>query len=114
MKGNATGLSELATILIDNAIKYSKRGGEIIVRTKHDKRNVVLEVEDFGIGIKSGDIPYIFNRFYRADLSRNKAHVDGYGLGLSIAKQIVEIHHGRIDVLSEPGKGSTFRVILPS
>jgi len=113
LNGNAMSLGELVTILLDNAIKYSSTDGEIIVRTKILQKHAILEVEDFGIGIKPDDVPYIFNRFYRADTSRTKNQIDGYGLGLSIAKQVAEIHHGHISVESQPDQGSLFRVTLP-
>jgi two-component system OmpR family sensor kinase len=69
-------------------------------------------VVDHGIGIKSSDLPHIFDRFYRAETSRSKAGGDGYGLGLAIAKSIVELHGGEISVKSTPGKGSEFVVKL--
>ena len=77
------------------------------------KKQAVVEVVDRGIGIKKDDIPHIFDRFYRADSSRCKSKVDGFGLGLSIAKSIVDIHKGEIKVKSELGKGSVFKVLLP-
>lgn len=113
LKGNAISLEELATILIDNAVKYSKKKAEVTVRSKIKKHTVIVEVEDFGIGIKENEIPFIFNRFFRADSSRTKSEIDGYGLGLSIAKQIVDLHHGNIQVKSVEGKGTTFIVSLP-
>ncbi len=113
LKANSMSLTELVTILLDNAIKYSKKKGEIIIRSSVRKNTAIIEIEDFGSGIKSTEIPYIFNRFYRADSSRSKTQVDGYGLGLSIAKQIVDLHHGTIEVKSELGKGSTFKIALP-
>lgn len=111
--GNFVSLVELITLLLDNAVKYSHLNSRIIVSTSKDPRNAVIVVQDFGIGIKAGDIPYIFNRFYRADSSRSKSHEDGYGLGLSIAKNIVNLHRGQISVSSTPGEGSAFTVKLP-
>lgn len=109
---HAHGLSliELVTILLDNAIKYSHPKGRVLLRAFKEGKHVRLEVKDFGMGIKASDIPYIFNRFYRADSSRNKDTVDGYGLGLSIAKDIVALHMGSIEVESKPGSGTTFIV----
>lgn len=112
IQGNETSIMELISILIDNAIKYSYDKDTIIVRTYTNKTNKVIEVQDFGIGIKDSDIPYIFNRFYRADTSRNKKYIDGYGLGLSIAKSIAEAHKAKILVNSLPSKGSTFKVVF--
>lgn len=104
VNGNEDSLVELVTILLDNAFKYG-RGKEIKVTIK----NSMIEIEDHGVGITKEDLPHIFDRFYRSDKSRG---TDGYGLGLSIAKSIVDLHHGTISVESKPGKGSTFRVTL--
>lgn len=110
--GNPDSLSELFTILIDNAIKYSRPDNQIIITVKKEGKRAVVSVQDFGIGISKSDLPLIFNRFYRADASRNKSKVDGFGLGLSIAKNIVDLHHGKITVSSTPNSGSTFTVFL--
>lgn len=112
-EANPTGISEILTILIDNAIKYSHNKGEIIISSKSDKKYITVSVHDLGIGIKASDIPYIFNRFYRASVARDKVQVDGYGLGLSIAKTIIDLHKGKIYVDSQIGEGSTFIVKLP-
>jgi signal transduction histidine kinase len=109
---NTAALEELFVILLDNAIKYSEKG-DIVVRSFTTKNHKHVEIIDHGIGIKHTDIPYIFNRFYRSDTSRSKHYVDGYGLGLSIAKSIVELHTGHIEVKSELGKGSTFSISFP-
>ncbi len=103
--GNEDALSELVGILIDNAFKYSPNGSSITVRVK----NKQIEVSDKGIGIPKSDLPYIFDRFYRSDKSRTK---DGYGLGLSIAKQIADLHGAKIKVESKLGMGSTFKVVF--
>lgn len=110
---NEIGLVELVTILLDNAAKYSQKGKSVVVSTHSDGKNIYIKVQDFGIGIKASDIPYIFNRFYRADASRSKTLVEGYGLGLSIAKSIVELHHGKISVESTVNEGSIFTAVLP-
>ncbi len=112
VNGNEDSLLELATILLDNAIKYSYKKGVVVVRAKKEKGQAVLEVEDNGVGIKKKDIPFIFDRFYRADTSRSKGKIDGYGLGLSIAKNIVDLHVGKIEVRSKENKGTTFQVLL--
>ena len=106
-------LSHLITILLDNAIKYSPRGKKIIVKLQEEHKTAKIIVQDFGIGIETSDLPFIFNRFYRADTSRSKTRVNGYGLGLAIAKSIVELHHGKITVESTVGEGTTFIVNLP-
>ncbi|WP_162909166.1 GAF domain-containing protein [Aggregatilinea lenta] len=97
--------------LTSNAIKYTPAGGEIRVRLTQSHGEAHLSVIDSGIGIPPEDQLYVFDRFYRADQAALIAH--GTGLGLSICKELVELHGGRIDVHSEPGKGSTFTVHLP-
>lgn len=113
IKGNPQSLVELLSILINNAVKYSPENKKIEVNLKKRKGKVIIEVTDEGSGITAKDIPYIFDRFYRADTSRNKSKTDGFGLGLSIAKSIVDIHNGDIKVESEVGKGSKFKILLP-
>jgi signal transduction histidine kinase len=113
IKGNDVSLIELTTILLDNALKYSGEGKKVVVKLGSSKKNAILEIQDFGIGIRKTEIPHIFDRFFRADSSRNKETIDGFGLGLSIAKKIAEIHRGEIKVTSTVGKGSTFNVFLP-
>ncbi len=110
--GNNESLTELTVILLDNAIKYSKDKSKIIVSTGKEGSRSALEVRDFGRGIAQKDIAHIFDRFYRADVSRNKEKVDGYGLGLSIAKNIVDLHKGKIEVKSKINIGTVFKVIV--
>lgn len=114
VSGDKAGLIELVCILIDNAIKYSPEGSRIAVRSSLAGNSVAVSISDQGVGIKAADLPHIFSRFYRADRSRSKDKVDGYGLGLSIAKRIVDLHRGTIAVESTPGEGSTFRIKLPA
>ncbi|HET7529176.1 MAG TPA: HAMP domain-containing sensor histidine kinase [Candidatus Saccharimonadales bacterium] len=112
--GDRDSLTELTAILIDNALKYSHDGSEIVISSFQRGKLGVLEVEDHGIGIKRADLPHIFDRFFRADSSRHKDGADGYGLGLAIAKNIVDAHSGHIEVSSTPGKKTVFKVFLPS
>lgn len=107
-------LSDLFVILFDNAIKYSLQKSTITVRAKKTDGYVEVLVTDQGIGIDEKDIPFIFDRFYRADTSRSKHQANGYGLGLSIAKKILDIHNGTISVTSKLGSGSTFTIKLPT
>ncbi|QUI21305.1 HAMP domain-containing histidine kinase [Vallitalea pronyensis] len=114
--GDEKLIDSVISTLCDNAIKYNKPDGkvyvtvnEIMVRRKH---YVEVTVKDTGIGIDEDDISKVFERFHRQDTSRNKK-IEGYGLGLSIAKVIVESHNGEIDVESELGIGTTFGVRLP-
>lgn len=111
--GNKTSLIQLITILTDNAIKYSQPKSQIELILSTQNHLAVVKVRDQGNGIKASDLPYIFNRFYRADSSRSKDKISGFGLGLAIAKSIVSRHQGKISAESELGKGSTFSVTLP-
>jgi len=113
IKGEASNITELFKILFDNAIKYSPKNSKVWVNVKTHGSHVEVKIKDEGIGIKATDLPHIFDRFYRADISRSKEKVEGYGLGLSIAKKIVESHKGTIIAESKPGHGSTFTVRLP-
>jgi signal transduction histidine kinase len=99
--------------LVDNAIKYNHPGGEVTVNVfTNDNHEAVISVSDTGPGITANDLPRIFDRFYRGDPSRSQNK--GFGLGLSLAKEIVEAHGGRIIVDSQPGVGSTFSIVLQS
>jgi signal transduction histidine kinase len=111
---NETAISELVSILLDNAIKYTPNGGSIRLETRGFRGHATFTISDTGIGIKKSEIPYIFNRFYRADTSRTTINADGYGLGLSIAKSIVNLHGGKIKVTSAPGSGTKFYITLPA
>jgi signal transduction histidine kinase len=112
-EGDAKALSELISILVDNAIKYSPAKATIRVATQQRNRQAEIIVEDTGAGIAAVDLPHVFERFYRGDPSRSSANTEGNGLGLSIAKHIADSHQGVISVSSTLGKGSTFRVHLP-
>jgi two-component system phosphate regulon sensor histidine kinase PhoR len=98
--------------LIDNAVKYNRRGGKVRVLAKKEGNKQILEVEDTGIGIPPEHVPFIFERFYRVDKGRSR-EMGGTGLGLSIVKHIVFLHGGEIRVHSKPGEGSRFSVIIP-
>jgi len=114
--GDQTMLTELFVMLLDNAIKYSPKNSKIILKMSSENKHHLVKIKDFGIGIKSSDLPRIFDRFYRADQSRTKnqlaSETDGYGLGLSIAKQIVDLHSGEITASSTAGNGSEFSIKL--
>lgn len=113
-KANHRSLTELVVILLDNAIKYSPAGGEIRLATSTEGKMGQISVQDKGVGIKAEDLPHIFDRFYRTEASRSKTQVDGYGLGLAIAKKLTDSMNGYIAVKSAPGKGSTFTISLPT
>jgi signal transduction histidine kinase len=112
LNGHKESLEELFVILLDNAIKYSPAKSTVHVSSSSSRNKLTINVKDEGVGIDKKDIPKLFDRFYRADVSRNKS-TGGFGLGLSIAKQIVDRHKGSISVKSKLSKGSTFKIVLP-
>lgn len=99
--------------LVTNAVRHTPSSGRITLSGRRDGDEVVLEVSDTGSGIAPEDLPYVFNRFWRADRSRSRA-TGGRGLGLAIARQLVEAHGGTIAVTSTLGAGTTFRLRLPA
>lgn len=111
--GDKDCLCQALVIILDNAIKYSPDGSNINITARKDTKYAWLSVSDEGIGIKAVHLPHIFERFYRADSSRNKDTAEGFGIGLALAKKIVEQHNGEIIAVSSPGKGSTFTIKLP-
>lgn len=106
-------IGEVLRNLLTNAVRYSEEGGKIKIRARKEGGEVVLSVSDSGEGIPDEDIPYVFDRFYRVDKSRSRS-TGGSGLGLTIAREIVEAHEGEIWVESEEGRGSTFTFSLPA
>jgi len=105
---------QLILNLIENAVKYTPRGGSVSVQLGSSNGQVLLTVADSGIGIAPGDLPHIFDRFWRADSARTRTgERPGAGLGLAICKWIAEAHGGHIDVVSRPGRGTTFTVSIP-
>lgn len=113
IEGNIDNLIELFVILLDNAIKYSDSDKKITVSAQKLDGRVAVNVADQGYGIATKDLPHIFDRFYRVDMSRTSEDVTGSGLGLSIAKEIAESHQGSIRVKSAINKGTAFTVTLP-
>jgi signal transduction histidine kinase len=112
VSGNAISFKEAITNLLLNAIRYTPAGGTISVCAEPHGESAVIEVADTGIGIPPEEQPRIFEEFYRASNAR-QAEPDGDGLGLSLVKRIVELHHGTIRFASEPGVGTTFHIVLP-
>ena len=105
-------LLQAAINLLSNAVKYTRSGGSVTLRSRMVDQEVVFEVQDTGVGLSPEDCRKIFEKFYRVKKDRDMAQ--GTGLGLALVKHIVEdVHGGRIEVLSVPGEGSTFRVSLP-
>ena len=111
--GQPEELEDLFTNLVENAIKYSKPGGTINITLTKEHNFALIQVQDSGIGIAKEDLPNIFEPFYRADKARSASGSEGFGLGLTIAKEIVVNHSGTITAQSELGKGTVFNVKLP-
>ena len=109
--GNKELINHIWINIISNAIKYTDKGGLITIGIKKTSRDVEVSIEDTGHGMSKEVISHIFERFYREEKARS---VEGNGLGLSIVKSIIDLHHGKIDVISQVDVGSTFIVKLPS
>jgi signal transduction histidine kinase len=105
-------LTQAITNLLTNACKYTPAGGKVELRLAEKYRQAIIEIEDSGIGIPEADLPHIFERFYQVDSDRSRT-TGGFGLGLAIAKQIVEAHGGQIVVSSEVERGTIFTIKLP-
>lgn len=112
LRGDLNALNRAVTALVDNAVKYSPKGGDIIIRVGAENGHAHLAVQDHGIGIEGKHLPHIFERFYHVD--KDSDHVfGGLGVGLPIAQRLIRAHGGDIGVASKPGEGSTFTVWLP-
>ena len=110
--GDQESLEQVFSNLITNAIKYNNSQGAVTVSVKETPDNICVEVKDTGVGIAEEHLPYIFDQFYQVDRSKRQGD-KGSGLGLTIAKKIIEAHGGSIRAQSTSGKGSTFTVLLP-
>lgn len=110
--GDKNLLKEALRIFMDNSIKYTPEGGSLKLNSYVEYRHIIIEIEDTGMGISKGDLPHVFDRFYRADKSRTK-EAGGTGLGLSIAKWIILKHKGDIEVQSRLGFGTKINISLP-
>ena len=111
--GGRNLIKEALRIFVDNSMKYTQEEGTIKINTFKSNKGVYILIEDNGIGISKEDLPNIFNRFYRSDKSRNK-HSGGIGLGLSIAKYIIDVHNGNIKVYSNLDEGTIVSIELPA
>lgn len=105
-------IREAITNLLSNAMRYTPNGGWVVASVDTDRKDVIIAVRDTGIGIAEEDIPKVFSRFWRSDVSRERA-AGGLGVGLAITKEIVDQHNGTIAIQSELGKGTTFTIRLP-
>jgi len=112
--GDPDRLSQVFTNLLDNAIKFTPKDGKISIEALSVKNNIEIIIKDSGAGIPPEDVEHIFERFYQGDPSRKGGLDHGTGLGLAIVNDIVHAHNGKIEVSSNPGKGTTFVVTLPS
>lgn len=110
IEGDEQRLEQVWTNIISNAIKYTNEGGLITITMKKNSKDIEVSIEDTGIGMSKEVVSHIFERFYREDKARN---VEGNGLGLAIVKSIVDLHHGKIDILSQVDVGTNFIVRLP-
>jgi signal transduction histidine kinase len=112
IRAASDALRRALLILLDNAVKYTSNGGFVRLKLALLEGFAIMSVADTGIGIKEEDLPHIFDRFWRADKARSREH-GGAGLGLSIAKWLIETQGGTISVTSDLGKGSTFFIRIP-
>jgi signal transduction histidine kinase len=111
VSGDSKSIERALMALVDNAIKFSPKGGDVEIRLSANGENIVVEVEDQGIGIAKENLPRIFDRFYHLERSGDDLF-GGIGIGLAITRQVIEQHHGSLNVRSEPGRGSTFTITL--
>ncbi|BAQ64356.1 cell wall metabolism sensor histidine kinase WalK [Geminocystis sp. NIES-3709] len=112
VQGNAFQLQRLFSNLLNNAIKYTPSEGQIKITLQQEEKKAIIQIEDSGIGISAEQLPFIFDRFWRAESARTP-QIKGTGLGLAIAESIVQAHEGKITVKSQLNKGSCFTVYLP-
>lgn len=112
VEGDDIRLHQALLNIVDNSVKYTNIGGDILIRLVKQGNDVVLRLSDTGVGISEEHLPHIFDRFFRADQARSK-DIQGNGLGLSIVKWIIEAHQGIITAESTIGKGTMITIILP-
>jgi two-component system sensor histidine kinase ResE len=105
-------IEQVLTNLIDNAIRHTPIGGTVQLNVASEEKGIIVEVTDSGSGISEEDLPFVFERFYKADKARTRSRA-GTGLGLAIAKNIIEAHRGYLSVQSKIGQGTTFTFMIP-
>jgi signal transduction histidine kinase len=111
VNGDEGTLVETLTNILGNAVKYSRPSSQVVISAETVEHEVVIAIADSGIGIAPEDLPHIFGDFYTGKADQSTEH--GSGIGLAVARRIVEAHNGSITVESQPGKGSTFAIHLP-
>ncbi len=112
IEGDKDKIKQVFVNLLSNALKFTNSGGEVKVGLKENNYNIEINIEDTGIGMEEKDIPYVFERFYRSDISRNRK-TGGSGIGLTITKSLIEAHKGKISVESKKDEGTKFKIMLP-
>jgi signal transduction histidine kinase len=111
VSGDPKSLERALMALVDNAIKFSPNGGAVDIRLIPEERTLLIDVQDHGIGIPKENLRRIFDRFYHLEKHEDNLF-SGIGLGLAITRQVIEQHHGKLELVSEPGYGTTFTIIL--
>lgn len=106
--GDYDKLRQVFINLLSNAVKFAGENGSIEIRQRADKDHVYIDIKDTGIGIKQEDLPYIFERMYRGDMSRHK--IEGSGIGLAIVRNVLAMHSADIEVQSKEGEGTQFKL----
>lgn len=106
-------IQEMLTVFLDNGIKYTPENGKVFINLTKQKNEAIINISDTGIGISEKHLPKVFDRFYRVNSARANDKVDGFGLGLSLAKKIIKAHKGTVKVKSKVGEGTTFTITLP-
>ena len=104
-------LEQIMIILLDNAIKYSTNEKVIQINVRHTDKQLTIEVKDYGVGIPKEELPFVLNRFYRVDKARSRKH-GGNGLGLSIAKRLLDIYRGSLEIDSVYGKWTKVKLLF--
>jgi len=107
--GNGDRIMQMLLIFVDNALKYTQEGGKVTITTASSNGEALVTIADNGQGISKEDLPYVWERFYKADKSHSRSD-KGTGLGLSIAKEILALHDGKAEIASEAGKGTIVTV----
>ena len=113
MQGDGRRLEQVVDNLLSNALRYTDPGGTVELHVRASMGTCIVEVRDTGIGISPEDLPHVFDRFWRSDRSRSRA-TGGSGIGMAVVRELVRAHHGRVELRSELGRGTTARVVLPA